>query len=143
MPDLKNTLGAFHVSELFFVFGNEDGRRCSIVSRKCLEYLMTSPWLTENVYLSNKNAWDIREINGDSDSYDSYDPNLDQLSPGRWRVELQLVAHPILQMWKFPVTSTMLSFKKGCLVWTGGGIIYGISMAYTLWLFNIAMENGP
>ena len=23
MPDLKNTLGAFHVSELFFVFGNE------------------------------------------------------------------------------------------------------------------------
>jgi carboxylesterase type B len=66
VPDLKNTLGAFHVSELFFVFGNEDGRRCSIVSRKCLEYLMTSPWfLTENVYLSNKNARDIREINGD------------------------------------------------------------------------------
>ena len=26
MPDLKNTLGAFHVSELFFVFGNEVGR---------------------------------------------------------------------------------------------------------------------
>eukprot|EP00913_Durusdinium_trenchii_P012262 g11514.t1 len=25
MPDLKNTLGAFHVSELFFVFGNEEG----------------------------------------------------------------------------------------------------------------------
>lgn len=25
VPDLKNTLGAFHVSELFFVFGNEDG----------------------------------------------------------------------------------------------------------------------
>ena len=24
MPDLKNTLGAFHVSELFFIFGNED-----------------------------------------------------------------------------------------------------------------------
>ena len=26
LPDLKNTLGAFHVSELFFVFGNEAGR---------------------------------------------------------------------------------------------------------------------
>ena len=28
IPDLKHTLGAFHVSELFFVFGHEDSAVC-------------------------------------------------------------------------------------------------------------------